>query len=194
MHPPRHVCEALARVHPLLRVGWDGAGDTFGLLMVTRSRLAKRTFYEYWRGRGPVFSRSGRPRPDWDEIGRVPMYLIDVEPKDVFSGRICRMARQWMRPFAATYMERARQAGRDIESHIDDMGYDAGLRLYREGQRDGAGAPIVAKKFIERTPNQLNAESGRFDQSNRFLPERIPKGWRKQIAMDEGDPDDLGSV
>ena len=194
MQPPAHICEQLARVHPLLRIGWDGAEGSFGLLMITRSRLAKRTFFEYWRGRGPVFSRTGRPRADWDEIGRVPMYLIDVEPRDVFSGRICRMARQWMRPFAPQYLEGARQAGRDIESQIDDMGHDAGLRLYGEGQRDGTGAPIVARKFIERTPNQLNTESGRFDQTNRFVPDRIPEGWREQIAMDEGDPTDLGSI
>jgi hypothetical protein len=122
------------------------------------------------------------------------MYLIDVTPEDVFSGRICRMAKQWMRPFAARHLEAARQAGRDAESHIEAMGHDAGLRLYCEGQKDGAGAPIVAKKFIERTPNQINTESGRFDQSDRFMPDRLPKGWKEQLAMDEGDPHDLGSI
>lgn len=194
MHPPRHVCEQLARIHPLLRIGWDGEEGVFGLLMVTRSRLAARTYFEYWRGRGPVFSKTGRPRADWDEVGHVPMYLIDVKPEDVFSGRICRSARQWMRPFAPRYLESAKQAGRDIDSHIDDMGHDAGLRLYGEAQHDNAGAPIVAKKFIERTPNQRNTEAGRFDQRDRFVPDKIPEGWRKQIEMDEGDPTDLGSI
>lgn len=162
--------------------------------MITRSRLAKRTIYEYWRGRGPVFSKTGRPQADWDQIGQVPMYLIDVKPEDVFSGRICRMAKQWMRPLAARYVESAKQAGRDLDSRIDDMGHEAGLRLYREGQRDGAGAPIVARKFIEPTHNQKNVRNGRFDQKNRYLPDKMPEGWQKQLDMDEGDPDDLGSV
>jgi len=194
MQPPRHICRDLARIHPLLRLGWDGTADKFGLIMVTRSRLAKRTFYEYWRGRGPVFSKTGRPRADWDALGQIPMYLIDVDVEDVFSGRICRMAKQWMRPFAARYVESATQAGRDIESNIEEMGHDAGLRLYHEGQKNGAGAPIVAKKFIKPSDNQMNIRNGAFDQSKRFLPDKMPEGWKKQIEMDEGAVDDLGSI
>lgn len=122
------------------------------------------------------------------------MYLIDIEPEDVFSGRVCRLARQWTRPIAARYVESVKRVGADNESRIEALGHEMGLRVYHEAQKDNSGAPIVAKKFIDRTPNQRNVEAGRFDQTKRFLPDDMPEGWQQQIDADEGDPDDLGSI
>jgi hypothetical protein len=122
------------------------------------------------------------------------MYLTDLEPEDVFSGRVLRLAKQWTRPLAARYLESARQADRDTETRIEEMGHEMGLEVWKEGQRSGAGAPIVAKKFCRPTQNQLNVRNGVYDQSAKVLPRAIPKSWEKAAKDDEGDPDDLGSI
>ena len=120
------------------------------------------------------------------------MYLIDIEPEDVFSGRVCRMAKQWTRPIAARYVESVKRSEADVECNVEARGHEAGLDLYRRAMKDGAGAPIVAKKFIKPTDNQINVRDGNFKNST--LPDEIPEGWQRQLDMDEGDPDDLGSI
>ena len=194
MEAPPFVCQKLAEHHPGLRLGWDGEKDKFGLLMIFRKRLATKVYYEYWNWRGPVFDKRGRPRPDWDSVVKTPMYLSDLTPEDVYSGRVLWLARQWTRPLLAEYYRDCRKKGQDLESFADDVAHQAGLDLYREGQRDGSGAPIVAKKFIEPTVNQTKLRDGGFDFQNKFVTEAPGGSWDRWANEDEGDPDDLGEV
>lgn len=194
MYAPVHMCEKLAVYHSGLRLGWDGEENKFGLLMVARKRLAARTYHGLWAGRGPVFSKNGRPRPDWDEVVKTPMHLAELSPEDVFSGRVLKLVKRWTRPLAARTHESAKAESRRIEGQLEETGHKMGLDLYRKGQSGGYGAPVVAKKFVEPTINQKRMRNGEFDKSNSLMPPPPPGGWEKHLAMDEGDPDDLGSV
>jgi hypothetical protein len=122
------------------------------------------------------------------------MHLAEVSPEDVFSGRVLRLVKRWTRPIAARIHESASEASKDIARRTEDLGRKMGEEVWRKGQRDGAGAPIVAKKFITPTVNQMRLRAGELDQSECLLPPAPPGGWDKHLSKDEGDADDLGKV
>lgn len=203
MEAPSHVCKALAEFHPRLRIGWDGESRAFGLIRLLHSVDFARTLREHW-DHGPVFSRKGRPRPDWDLISFHPIYLIRLTEKDIgFDplvegwGRLLKLAKRWyLRPIAARVHESKTEQARIQDSFIADVADDMAARVFRDGQRSGVGAPIVAKKFINPTANQVRNRAGGFNNTERFLPRAPTGGWQNHLDRDigPGDPDDLGSV
>ena len=194
-YPPVDICRRLARFHPQLRLGWDGENQTFGLIQLYHRRDAKLTYREFWDNRGPTFSKTGRPIRDWDFWARKPVYLIDISPGDVCGGEVIGLVKRWARPIASRFHESLVESKKDNLRAIDAMGYDAGNRIFKEGQRDGSGAPILAKKFHEPTVNMVkyrNFDEGEYIESK--LPAAPPGGWQKHIDKDQGDAGVLGDV
>lgn len=202
MEAPAFVCRSLTGFHPKLRLGWDGKSQAFGLLQIFHHHDAERSFREEW-SHGPVFSRTGRPRADWDLLSHVPIYLIRLTQRDIgFDpniqgwGKLLKLVKRWARPIGARVYNKAMEKGHAIENFVDAMSIDMADRIYRSGQRSGVGAPIVAKKFIEPTLNQARRNVGGLTFEESQLPPPPPGGWEKAKAADrigESDPDDLGS-
>lgn len=216
MEPTKQICRDLSRFHRRLRLGWDGESQAFGLIQLFHKYDAERTMREPW-DHGPIFSRGGRPGYlDYDPLVYFPFYLIrldrtarqpfdgekDAKGEPIFYdpglhgwGYLMKLVKKWARPMAARAYKSAMQKGREIERFVQDMSFDMAERLYRDGQRGGAGAPIVAKKHATRSINSLRYEAGELDFTERSLPPTPPGGWAKHLAADiEGDPDNLGSV
>lgn len=148
MHAPDHICEALYRLHPQVRLGWVGADrlspdedlnkGQFALLQLYHARDAARTFYgDPWGDRGPVF---GRP---YDRLMRVPIMLHLVHPRDVFSGRIVMDVRHWMKPIKQRVEEAALERGRDYQRKLDDLAGEIGSEMYWNSH-NGGSATITA--------------------------------------------------
>jgi hypothetical protein len=177
-------------------LGWDGEGRTFGLLQLYHRRDADTTYREPWINQGPTFSKSGRPGfRDWDFWSRRPFYIIDIAPRDVQSGKVIGLVKRWARPIAARYHESFIEKERNTLNSIESIGYEVGNRIYREGARSGAGAPILAKKFHEQTANMarhLEHDDDAFIESR--LPQAPPGGWEKHKEADQGDAADLGEI
>lgn len=125
MHPPSWICKELERIHPQLRLGWvgrdrSGPADelnkgSFALIQLYHQRDASRTFFTPWNATGPVFGT------DYDRLARVPVYLADIEPQDVFSGACIPLIRRWMRPLKERVVEAQVAKGREYESSNQDL-------------------------------------------------------------------------
>lgn len=204
MEAPSSICRALAEFHPKLRLGWDGEAKAFGLIQIFHRHDFAQSFREEW-GHGPVFSRKGRPSPDWDLLSHVPVYLIKLDTKSVgFDphiqgwGKLLKLVKRWARPIAARVYNKAKAKGRYVENFVDAMGRDMGDKVfYRSNHGDmGAGSPIVARKHIDKRAEHARRVGGKtFEESQ--LPPAPKGGWDKALAADrigENDPDDLGSV
>lgn len=194
MYAPEWVCRKLSDFHPNLRIGWDGKERTFGLVHLYHWSDAQKTYRQFWQDHGPIFSKSGRPRPDWDLHQRVPVYIIDVTPQDVFSGKIVALVKRWVRPIASRVYTSAIAEGKRRETYENDRAGEQADKVYWKSQRRGYHAPVVAKKFRSRTANAIRNERGEFDLTKRFLPPEPEYGWSKALENDKGDADDLGSI
>lgn len=210
---PAYVCQRLADFTPSLRLGWDGESQCFALLQLFHKYDAVRSYREFWN-HGPTFSKKGRPMRDWDPLTHRALYIIRLSEKAAIEydgemtkdgepvfwdpalhgwGYLFKLVKQWARPIAARKYKSAAAQARSKESHVDDMSRDIADRVYRSGQCDGSGAPIVARKFIDRTVNQKRRDNGElsFDQVDIPAP---PQGWQSSLDRDIEEPDNLGSL
>lgn len=126
MIPPTWICKELERLHPQLRLGWVGKpreGDElnqgfFALIQLYHSRDAERTFFTPWHtieNRGTIYGSR------FDPLMRLPIYLADIEPADVFSGACLPAIKRWMRPMKERHMESAIEKGKAYEAEVQDM-------------------------------------------------------------------------
>lgn len=193
MEPSRDVCQALAKFHPWLRIAWDNELRQFGLVQLYHNRDFKKTYRESWKRRGPIFAKNGSTKQDWDSMIRNPVYVIDLDFDDVRTGFIVKKVKRWARPFVSRAYTNAIESNRAVESQIDDIVHSRATDLYKEGQRDGSGAPIVAKKFAEPSQNEIRAKEDSFNKDH-FTPPPPSGGYARHLEADFGDIDDLGDV
>lgn len=194
-YPPQDICRQLAAFHPQLRLGWDSEHHRFGLVQLYNRRAAKTTFRDRWGSRGTLFSKTGRPAPDWDAWSRVPMYIIDIPPRDVFSGKVLKDVKHWVRPVYARVYKSAMEERREVLRKIDAIGHEAGGEIYRESQARGQTYNI-AKKHIDPSNRYKRYKHGSMveDLADRAIPPAPEGGYDKHVAADEGDAGDLGSI
>jgi hypothetical protein len=170
-------------------LGWDGEAKRFGLIQLYHRRDSEKTFREPWGRRGPIFSKTGRPSPDWDHWSRLPIYVIDVSIEDVQSGAVLALVRRWLRPIAARMRETAQERANSFQTKVDEMGDRMGDEIYALGQRHDSITNNVARKHMEApTENRRRYDNGELDlsESQMRLPEP-PGGWDKHMDADQGD-------
>jgi hypothetical protein len=129
---------------------------------------------------------------DWDNWQRKPIYLIDLTPESVFSGRVLREVKRWARPVAARVHETAQEEADRVDDAADELYKSAWDSLEYRMRSDNAGARNIAKKHIEHSDRYLLHKSEAqpsIGQSR--MPPAPPGGWARHIAMDQGDADDL---
>lgn len=153
MHAPEHVCEALHRLHPGLRLAWRGrprsvASDglnlgSFALVQLYHRRDRERTCEETWtQEMGPIF---GKP---FDTERRIPVWKTDVDVASVFSGSFIEDIERWMTDLRRRIYESKRAEGRAEDDAIHDLAEQIGDHMWHAHQRDGAPrGQVVANKF-----------------------------------------------
>lgn len=186
MIPPSDICRRLAKLHSHLRLGFDGESGQYGLIQLYHRRDFNKTVREPWGHRGPIYSKKGEWRSDWGD-DRFPVYLTGLTPQVVHGGEVLGLVKRWARPIAPRIKEGALERGKDAETKANDLCEDMGAKVFRTGQRDGAGAPIVAKKFIKPTPNQRRMRQGELDFTEKCLPPPPPGGWDVHEKRDFAD-------
>ena len=122
------------------------------------------------------------------------LYIIDLDTRDVLTGRVMKDIHRWVRPIASRVHVAALEQKRQTVKEVDDWSRELGADLFKEGQRSGEGAPIVAKKFIKPTVNQVRSGRGEIEVGSTLIPPPPPGGFEKYLRKDEGDPGDLGNV
>lgn len=153
MEAPRHICEALYRLHKWVRLGWVGEDrlspeeplnkGKFALIQLYHSRDAEKTYYgDLWNDRGPIFGRS------YDRLQRTPIMLYLVDPKDVFSGKIVADVRYWMKPIGQRMVEAAVERGKQYQTAVDDMAGEIGSRMYWDAHHGGSATIPTPQKFL----------------------------------------------
>jgi hypothetical protein len=194
-YPPARTCQKLHDFSPLLRLAWDGELGKFALVQLFSMRRAAKSYREPWKRRGPIFDKNGKTRQDFSRLSYVPIYIIDVETEDVFSGEVVRLVKRWSRPIAARVHEAALEKGRALESNFKDMAHEMGSELYKKSQAGGYGAPVVARKHVEESLNYKLHKSGMMPTiTEGIMPPAPDGGWEKHIKADKGDHDKLGSI
>ena len=191
MHAPEFVCKALYRTHPQLRLAWQGrprkyAGEinpgSFAIVQLYHVRDVGDlddtfTFREMWDTtvvagptgtpervrvqRGPIFSRDGSTRPDWDPLFRVPVFVMTLDeaythpdgepivPQDVLSGKILPTIREFLQPVKKRIVEADLDRKRDLKSKARDLGGQIGEELWYKAKRhDNAARRDIAYKHV----------------------------------------------
>lgn len=228
MHLPAHLCRSLYRIHPQLRFAWVGRekayeGElnpgSFAVVQLYHNRDAgtpdyPNTFREFWDvgfipdmygapilgpvSRGPIFSRNGSLRRDWDPLQRSPM-LISVldgyKPQDefveedgdanfshydVFSGRVLLTIRQWLLSPYARFVHSAKQKGKEFRSKVQNIAHEASSELWADANKSDTTSVTLAKKHQKDDlgVQQLNAwkdRGGSASIEESFMPPPLPK-------------------
>jgi hypothetical protein len=214
LHATSDICKALYRLHPQLRLAWVGRERTypdelnagsFGLVQLYHSRdvgtpddpVTYREFYDvtvrpdafggYELGhvdRGPIFSRTGSTRRDWDYLTRTPMLIgvlsdYGVSHYDVFSKRFLTAVQYWLTSPYDRAVQAAKAKGREAKRKVRDMGDQMAADLWKSAQRSDATSTTMSKKHAAQDigVKQLRQwkERGGKDWENAFMPPK-PKG------------------
>ena len=162
MQPPSTVCETLFRKHNQLRIGWAGEPGpglnkgTFALIQLYHINNYgnvddPNSILEYWQGtsrlgesgvmervkidRGPIFSKHGTERCDYDPLTRVPIYVMSLneaykfpwgEPiknvVDTLNGKFLGALDYWFSPMKPRIVKNRRDLVAKLRSDSEDIG------------------------------------------------------------------------
>jgi hypothetical protein len=151
MHPPQWVVTEIERVNPWARLAWSGeerAPDeplnkgSFAIIDLYPRRMADRTYKTLWDGRGPVFGG------DYDRLTRVPVWIENVHPRDVFNGAIVPRIRYLMTDIRERVEVGWSEARKQRREETRELAGQAGEHLYWSAQKSTDPAPTVADKFV----------------------------------------------
>lgn len=141
--------------------------------------------------RGPLFSKSGSPRRDWDPFERVPIFVAtldatfqgyDGEPlstEDVFSGKVVLTIRRWMDSITRRSFAAAKEKGREVRRRADDISEAITDTIWHEANKHDADYTPIAKKHqaqdagVQRMHKQLDRQG---ELEDVFLPPTPPGG------------------
>jgi hypothetical protein len=98
--------------------------------------------------RGPVFSKNGECRRDWDPLFEVPVYIINFAGLGISNQQVCDGAwlsklPQWMTSAKKRYLAAVDKQYKEHKAELADMSEAATDFLWREANKTGATAPLV---------------------------------------------------
>jgi hypothetical protein len=170
MHPPKHICDELERVHKWARLGWQGREKKgpddlnpgqFVVLQLYHQRDAAQTLLQHWNNRGPVFGTK------FDPLQRVPIMVKAVPTQAVFDGSVITLLREWIQPLKPRLDEAEAEATSNLDRQYTDMARERVSRMHHAANRTGATRPKpVARKFL--TKRDRDILSGN-------VPKKMPK-------------------
>jgi hypothetical protein len=123
------------------------------------------TFYPHWVESkdlaGPIYNRNGGTSLDYDPLFRIPVLkarLADfgITHRQVFSGEFLNKVKDWLVPLGRRLSEDAREKNRQLKSAREDITNEMTEFLWKEANKTGATAPIVAKEFCRDEMKKFN--------------------------------------
>lgn len=219
MHPPRHICEALGRKHPDLRLAWWGTFSddedalNEGCFVVLRLLPVEAigpmddpfVFQEFWDvetvstgpgeedfecvkvERGPVFSRTGEVRRDWDPLFFKPVIEFachesyGLSTQNVFNGSLVYwLTKMSHREAARQHAAKVVQDARDFATLVDSGVENSLDQIWDAAKKDVHSTSHIARKHIEPSFSQKRADAGQLDTKKWYLNK---KGIKEEDAL-----------
>lgn len=217
MYPPSWACEAVYRIHPQLRIGWAGRprgdggelnqGDFALVQLYHKSDVGPMgdpiTSRETWDvttiegpfgetervrcARGPIYSKTGSSRRDWDPLVRVPMFIctlndaygIDQKNDDGIWSQTIEKIHRWVRPVYDRIREHEVEKGRRMNYEAEELGREMTDSLWRDANNNDTGRVMMTKDDAMKNTNwgRLERNKNLDFASNSQLP-LAPKGAR----------------
>jgi hypothetical protein len=185
MHPPEWVVSELENLHSQARLGWLGVPDeddpeeekelnrgTFVLLQLYLKKDVERiptsTPWRLFPCAGPVFGKR------WDPLEREPVALAHIAPKDVFSGKVLAIVKEWMRPAYERVVEDAKIRGSNVASRMEDNSRAAADWFWWAKNKSPFTTPSIPKKFITEAEKKYLAGEDSIDLKKAYLPDGHP--------------------
>jgi len=170
MHPPRAICEQLARIHPKLRFAWHGREKrdadelnpgSFAIVQLYHISNAgtqdnPNTYRQPWEEAfGPIFNKQGGTTRDWDPLFWTPMYVtrledVGVTHSEVFNGQILDFIRDWMIPVGRRAKEDRRRRAKELHDRTEDIIDAMTDRLWYEANKTGEETIDVPWEFAKK--------------------------------------------
>lgn len=181
MHPPSSTCKQLARLHPQLRLAWNGKSKDFAVVQLYHISNAgspdnPNTYFQRWN-EGPVFSKNGDNKRDWDPLFRVPMFAgsaadfcCDCEfscehgIEGVFSGKLIAGVKRALQNTAEKKRERRRAMQRDFNREREDLNREMGDFLWHQANKTGEESIDVPWEFARDDVRRMYAQKERREQ------------------------------
>ena len=180
MHAPPHACKSLYRLHPHLRLAWAGRVPKYpgelnpgSFAIVQLYHISDvgtpndpTTFRELWHTtvkandygeaervrieRGPIFSKEGGVRPDWDKNYYVPIFVMTLDSNynypdgtpfsslDVQSCRFLEAIRVFLTPMKDRKYAADKAKRRAMRQDAKAMSEEMGKEWWWMGQQTGA--------------------------------------------------------
>lgn len=189
MHPPSFVCRSLFRLDPQIRLAWMGRkpayqGElnpgSFCLVQLWHrdhygSYAKPNTPNELWNvrpkimplgkvelvraERGPVFSKDGSIKPDWNPFAYELVYRANlrdfgISTEEVLSGAMLRKIERFYRPMKERMEEDRRQHISAVRDTAERVGREAGMRLYQGLQQHDIRLPVMTREDVVRDVRQ----------------------------------------
>jgi len=207
MHPPVDMCKRLYRIHPQLRLAWAGKpsiddklnNGSFAVVQLYHIRDVGKadethTFRQLWDyetvtdslgrptlkrvDRGPIFSKDGSTKRDWNSLVRVPVFVCTIdeaytdpvtgEPlkfEDVWTGRFLVAIRRWLMPIKDRIREaQALHAKETIEkaNAVSDEMTD--FLLWEANKADQRSDASMARKFYRHGYEEIEKKNEKLDK------------------------------
>lgn len=151
MEAPRYVCEAIEKISPWARIGWNGKNRTFAIIDLYPAKLAKATYRELWGDRGPIFGSS------YDHLARTPIWIEDVSPISVHDGSVISRVRRLASPIRKRIIDSWKDRQADRKREIRELAGKQGEYTYWLARRDPHRGHVIADKFISKQDKAMAA-------------------------------------
>lgn len=184
MEVPSWVCKKIAEIDPNCRLGYAGK---FALIKLYRCRDTERFAYQAneWKGRGPIFNKSGGRTPDWDLIERVPCNVADLSATIIFNGDIIQTLKEWTSDWRDVQRDNLLSLiAEDERTHTEkseemvDYARWHNRHSYKIGEV--GASPIIARKFMNK--EKVAKFHGDRPSNSRYRGEldMLETKWRKE--------------
>jgi hypothetical protein len=124
--------------------------------------------------RGTVFSRTGRPHPDWDH-SKVPVLVarfsdFGISNFRVYHGYCLNVIKSWTTPIKQRIMKSVKEQGKELTRKADDHSRDAADYLWHLANRTGEASlrTTTRAERVEAHKQVLAKQTGFEDYYNPF--------------------------
>lgn len=219
MHPPSSACRALYDLHKQLRLAWVGRPSkyadelnpgSFGVIQLYHVQDVGDlddpfTFREFWHvttavdpfgvaerkriDRGPLFSRNGSVKRDYDVHVRVPVFTMTLDAAyqyadgtpintgDVFSGKFIAAIRHRLSPIVQRIRAKGKETARNAERRTEDLGREIGGYLWHTANKTGQTRDTSIT--IDQASAAMAKEERRWARSKSFEDIYVPPEPKK---------------
>lgn len=161
MEAPDWVCKEVERINPLARLAWAGEARTsnkealnkgsFAIIDLYPKRMADVTFKTLWGDRGPIFGSS------YDPLQRVPVWIDNVSPEDVHSGKVVAIIKRFCTDIQErlnrTWQEEQESQRRDRR----EMAGEIGSYMHWDAKKSLHATNVIADKHITKAEKAVAA-------------------------------------